>query len=196
LVRQIAPVVVIGSVGPGEDQLASVDGDEKVAGQLLAECMLRRGYRQCAVLMGELWRPGDNHFVEGIQQTLEAANLSVGALRVLSLRRDARMLRQQVRELLATRAEPLALICQGVSFAQWLRDFWENDPQLPWDRVGIAYHADTEQPDRPLPYPFTFQRLSTIDMSAMAGEMVLQLGSKGELPQRHVLLPMELCEPT
>jgi len=196
LVRQNAPAVVIGSVGPTEDKLASIDGDEHAAGRLLAEAMLRRGFRKFAVLVGELWHPGDNHFVEGFQRALEAAELSVGALRIRSLRHDVRVFQEELRNLISVSDEPLAVICQGVKFAQWLRDFRTSVPQLPWDRVGIAYHADTEQPDSSLPFPFTYQELSTVEMSAMVGEMFLKICSGSELPHRHILLPMGLRDPS
>jgi len=196
LARQSVPVVVIGSVDSADDRLASVDGDERHAGRLLAEHMLGKGYQQFAVLMGELWRPGDNLFLRGIEEVLGYTKLSIGDLRVRSLPHDVGTFRRQFLALLNEVPGRLAVICQNSTFVSWLNTILCNDAHTRRQDIGIAYHIDVEMPaGRDHRFPCTYQTVSAIEMSAIAGKMISQLSSGEQLAERHVVLPMALYDP-
>lgn len=195
LSKQNLPVVVLGSVEPTEENLASVDGDEREAGKLLADHLLGKGYRQFAVLMRELWRSGDNLFFEGVQESLHRAALPLGALCVRSLPYDQRIFNQRVRTLLAEATAPVGLICEGSQFAAWLDALRATEPEHNWDRVGIAYNSEVELSEASVPpHAYTFLKSTLAEMVAMAGKMMAQLAAGKELPQRHVMLPFALCD--
>lgn len=192
LVCHRTPAVVIGSVDPEDERLASVDADQRHAGHLLAECMLNRGFRQFVVLMPELWRRGDNLFLEGVRDTLDKQGLSVGALRVHSLPSVPRIAQDQVASLLASSTGPIALISWDVSVVPCIDAVRQARPDLWQSGVGVAFHDDAGIRDPNSAYPFTFPRVSVLDMSEMVGQMIVQLNAGDVLPQRHVLLPMAL----
>jgi len=188
------PVVVIGSVAPGEDQLISIDGDEKQAGWLLAKNFVDDGHRQFAVLMNEIWRPGDNLFLEGVQEALAEARLSVAALRVCALPDDQCLFDGQVRPLLREHHGPLGVICEGEWALRRLEELKGRDPSIDWRQLDVAVHVDAEMPDHDVRYPCTYQQVSVLEMSAMAGEIIVSLQRQRPILKRQILLPMALSQ--
>ncbi len=189
------PVVIIGSVDQVDDELASVDGDERQAGKLLAEHMLKRGYEQFVLLMSEVWRSGDHLFLEGVQGVLQDAGLSIGALRVRGMPDNPQVFRQQVRQLIAEASGELALICQNPAFIPLLDEMQQEDPAVDWKKVGIAFNADTEMPKQPPRYPCTYQQDSDVAMTGRVVKMLIQLSTGIAPNERHVVLPMALHDP-
>ncbi len=195
LSQQKAPVVVIGSVDPTNDKLASVDGDERQAGQLLAQHMLGQGHKQFAVLMSEMWRSGDHLFLDGVQRVLQDARLSIGALCVRGIPDNPHVFRQQVRQLLGEVNGKLAVICQNPSFASLFEQMQHDEPELQWSRVAIAFNADTQLPQPAPQYPCSYQQDSDANMTAQVVNMLIQLSQGTEPPTRHVVLPMAMFVP-
>jgi DNA-binding LacI/PurR family transcriptional regulator len=190
-----APVVVIGSVDSEEGTLPSVDADQRQAGRLLAECVLKRGCHQVIAFMPELWRPGDNLFMEGLADSLGKGGISAGSLRVWSLPAVAQIVQDRVVNLLADVEERLELVCHDYTIVTWIDALRESRPDLHWEKIGIAFQDETRTRDRHSPHPFTYTSVPVIDQSVLVGQMVARLGAGDELPQRHVLLPMGLFDP-
>jgi DNA-binding LacI/PurR family transcriptional regulator len=191
LASQNLPVAVIGSVHRTEDQLASVDCDQHQAGFLLAEHMLKKGYRRFTLLIRELWRPGDHRFFEGVQESLHAAGLPIGALRVCSFPIDPRSFRQQVGPLLGEMTEPTAVICRIPIFQSLLEGVRSAEPELPWHNVEVAVHFDNNVPDNLPACSYTCRKASVAEVAEIAGKMLVQISAGEQLVERHVFLPVE-----
>ncbi len=194
LSHQNMPVVVLGSVDSANERLASIDPDGQEAGRLLAKHMYKQGYRKFAVLNRELWRPGDNLFLEGVQEVLHTAELPLGALSILSLPHDQQLFNQRFHALLAELKEPLAVVCSDAGFVPWLDEMLSDESDLGGREMGIAYHAGTLVPDNleAVNCPFVYSKTSAGEISNIIGKMLVQMGSGTELSQRHVFLPVEL----
>jgi len=194
LLTQSLPVIVMGSVDLNEDQLASIDGDQQRAGELLAEHLVDRGRRDLVLLMSESWRPGNNNFLRGIEQALARCEPSI-TLRVRSLPNDPRTIQQQVLQLLAESRTPPAFICHLPTAPQAIADLMKQDSGVPRD-LAVVYHSDSERPAvDTLPFTYAYVETSREDMAAEAGRMLLDLNNDKPLEQRHRLLSTKLHVP-
>jgi DNA-binding LacI/PurR family transcriptional regulator len=194
LLTQSLPVVVMGSVDPNEDQLASIDGDQERAGLLLAEHLVACGHTNMVLLMSESWRPGNNNFLRGVEQALELHGLPI-ALRVRSLPNDRRMIQQQVLQLIAEAQTPPAFICHLPAAPRAIADLLTSEPSVPGD-LAVVYHSDCERPAvDTMPFAYTYIEKSREDMAEEAGRMLLDMSNGTALGDRHRLLQNKLHVP-
>lgn len=126
--RQIAgsglPAVVHGSLHPSVPNMPWIDRDHRAGGELMANHLLKGGFRHLAVLMRDRMFRGDHDLFDTVQQTAESAGLRLGDVSLRCLPADLAAVEATVLELLerfagsrvgfVCRSEPLA---QGVEAA-------------------------------------------------------------------------------
>jgi DNA-binding LacI/PurR family transcriptional regulator len=69
------PMVIHGSAYLDQENIPSVDVDNREAGKLLTEYLIQRGHRRMALLCVTDHLPGDNLFFDGTSEPLTAARL-------------------------------------------------------------------------------------------------------------------------
>ena len=106
--EQQAPAVVFGSVFATARSLSSADADPLESGRLMARCVVGRGHARIALLTRDVWLPGDNLLLDGINEALAKARLEEGALVIRSLPVDADLAATEVRDLLGQKRPPKA----------------------------------------------------------------------------------------
>jgi len=105
------PTVVVGSLCPDQQHIASLDSDSHAIGSLLARHLVTKGHRRMGLFVIGEGRPGDHAFFDGISNELTTAGLPHNALTVRIFPRDFDAFRAQVNELLSQPDRPTGIIC-------------------------------------------------------------------------------------
>jgi len=87
-------------------------------GRLAAEYLLARGYRRIALLMREMWFPGDRRMYEGVGRALDDAGLGHDSLMLRNLSVDPDALSADLRRLLTAADRPTGCVCRMPLFAK------------------------------------------------------------------------------
>jgi len=107
------PCVVLGTPYPGKRDLAWLDLDQREAGRLLIEHVLRRGRRRIAVFIRDQRALGDDHMLDEITAGVINAQLPAGALTVRSIPSNVELARTVVRQQFGDGRDPTAVICRS-----------------------------------------------------------------------------------
>lgn len=107
---QHLPAVVKGHVYPGITALPWIDEDQHRIGRLTAEYVLKAGHRRLAVLMYDNWAPGDNLFISGLMEVMQASGPKVQRLEICSLPPYELPISHRLGELLSAADRPTVLI--------------------------------------------------------------------------------------
>ena len=187
------PTVVFGTPYIDQRDIASVDVDNRGAGQLLTEFLTGCGHRRMAVLMGSEGQPGTNCFFDGVSDALTEAELPHNALIVRHVPVEPAAVAAQLHELLAMPDRPTALIARTPQMARAALMALDRLKVPAADRCEIVYqnHPATEQGD--LPLTCVQPCVSYGEIIGRIGEMLEQLGRGDILEQRQVVIPVELC---
>jgi DNA-binding LacI/PurR family transcriptional regulator len=189
------PALVLGSDYSSTRQLPSVDADQFETGRLAAEYLLKRGRRRIALLMREMWFPGDRRTFEGVGRAMDDAKLGHEALMLRNLSVDPATLAGDLQRLFQQESRPTGCICRSAMFAQAaMREAQALGLTVPADLELIVAGLD-RQSAAALGLPCVSMKVDLAEQVAVGGRMLLQLIGGGQPDPLHVILPVELVEP-
>jgi DNA-binding LacI/PurR family transcriptional regulator len=187
------PTVVLGTPHVDQKDIASVDVDNRMAGQLLTQYLTGCGHRRIAVLMALEGQPGTNCFFDGVSDALTTAQLPHNALIHRIVPVEASAVASQLHELLAMPERPTALIARTPTMAKAVMAAFDLLQAPVADRCEIVYqnHPAVEKND--LPFTCVQPQLSFGEIIGRIGEMLERLGTGEVLDLQRVVIPVELC---
>jgi DNA-binding LacI/PurR family transcriptional regulator len=195
VLRRGLPALVLGTDYSSTRQLPSIDADQYEIGRLAAGYLLARGCRRIALLMREMWFPGDQLLFEGVGRALDEAGLGHEALILRNLAADAALLTSDLHRLLTAKNRPAGCLCRMPFFAQAvIRTARSAGLKIPADLEVIC---DSLQRHTAAQWglPGICMKVEVEGQVALGGQM-LKLLLNGQRPDPlHVVLPVELVEP-
>ncbi|MHC4995440.1 MAG: substrate-binding domain-containing protein, partial [Planctomycetota bacterium] len=190
--RRGAPAVVFGGVYPNTAQLPSIDIDHTESGRLQARPLLERGHERIGLLMRESWLPGDNLFVDGVNEALALSGMLHGSLTIRSLVWESQAFEDAVRHLLSSDERPTGLICRdrfaAESVARVAAELGLNVPgdlELVYDGTDGTARVDT-------PPSCVRAEVEMDDQVRQVTEMLKKIMDGEGLDERHVVIPVRI----
>jgi DNA-binding LacI/PurR family transcriptional regulator len=155
------PAVVAGMLYASVPAMPWIDSDNRAAGRLLGERVLRAGHRSVLVLVRDRVLAGDYPFIDGVRDALSQAGAAAEAMIMRHLPVDPEMIREEVRRVLlqieplpgiVARSEPLAdgaaeaVEAMGlevgsdvtIALSDWYRRHGSTFPRYPFVRDTIT----------------------------------------------------------
>lgn len=185
------PVVVWGTLYPGNAPLPSVDGDHRSAGYLLTRHLIERGHRRMALLNPNVVRPGQHQFFDGMSAALTEAGLPHNAMIIRMVPYDDVTLEATVREMLASPDPPTALICRGENCAIRCTKAARTTQATATKPVDVVFRDPSGKIDLS-PFTHTQPVRGFSEVAREITRMLKRLCDKETLEQSRVLVPMEL----
>jgi len=189
------PTVVLSDVYAESESLTTMSGDQQSAGRMLADYLLNAGHRRIALLTHERWLAGDNLFLKGIMQALEAAQMPHGTLVVRSLANNLDEVARDVAQFWIAEDRPTGVICrtkaQADCVARSIREIvGERSESMPEIVFGVA--TGRQPPHCPFPYAVEQDMAQQI---SRALDMLVEMNATEGVRGQHVRLPIELILP-
>ena len=189
------PAVVFGGVFATTRRLPSADLDQHASGRLMATLAVDRGHRRIGLVMRDMWLPGDNQLLDGINEVLAEAGLNHGALIVRSLPVDREQAAAELRELLGRPNRPTALICRGRFFGEAAQAAAKAMGLRVGEDLTLVSDAESLQSAADLPWPKVCPELDYKAQAAIVGQLLREyIEGHPEVPQ-HKVIPVRLAEP-
>lgn len=190
------PVVVAGSVFSETSGLPCIDIDQRQAGRLLAQHVLSRGYRQIIVTMPSRWGPGDNLFIEGIEQIIHESRAHGPRLTVRSMPTDPEAVRSVVRQVLSSTSEPIATIFRSWEVANTILEIEKTlDFRAPEDLLVTVCNYSGAPADIPRKYPHIRPVEGESARGAAISTLLRGMTQVDRPATRSIVLPVELIVP-
>jgi DNA-binding LacI/PurR family transcriptional regulator len=190
------PALVLGSDYSSTRQLPSVDADQFETGRLAAEHLLKRGHRRIALLMRETWFPGDRRMFEGVGRALDEAKLGHDALMLRNLSVDAAMLSADLQRMLTQENPPTGCVCRTPLFAQAAIQTAHAANVIVPDDLELIVAGLDRQNVVSVGLPSVSMKVNVEEQVAIGGRMLQKIFRGEQLDPLHVILPVELVEPT
>lgn len=196
LIELHVPAVVYGSVYSTQLPITSIDSDNFQGGQLLTQYLVDRGHRRIAFLMTGAGRPGNNLFLDGINNALASTGLLPTVLIPRLIQNDLEALRAIARELFEGPDRPTAVITRGIAQLDVVTSVAADVGLAVPKDLEIVFDHDQTTPrlDTP-PYPWVQPTLSFTEITAMIGKILKELASGIPSTAKRVVIPMELHQP-
>lgn len=188
------PAVVHGTLHPSVPNMPWIDRDHRAGGALMANHLLKTGFRHLAVLMRDRMFRGDHDLFDTVQQAAESAGLRLCDVALRCLPADLAAVEATVLELLdryagsrvgfVCRSEPLA---QGVEAAARTRGLTVGKD------VGITLSDVYRRgSDSPPVWPHLKPSLSPEQIGQHIGRMLAQQASSKPVDPAHEVIPVYL----
>jgi GntR family transcriptional regulator of arabinose operon len=188
------PAVVFGTDFSSTRQLPSVDADQFEIGRLAAEYLLERGHKRIALLMREMWFPGDQRMYEGVGRALDDAGLGHDSLLLRNLSVDAEVLSADLKRLCTATDRPTGCVCRMPFFAETLAKVAESSGLAVPDNMEVISDGLNRQTAAHLGMTSVCMKVSVEEQVAIGGRMLAQLFAGQQPDPLHVVLPVELIE--
>lgn len=188
------PAVVLSDVYTESDSLTTMSGDQRLAGTLLADHLLKAGHKRIALLTHSRWLAGDNRFLEGITQSLEAAKMPQGTLVVRSMSEDPNEFMHDTAEFWAAENRPTGVICRTLTQADSVARVARA---IGGDKVGmpeIVFGVVTGRLSDDCPFLYALEQ----DLAAQicrALDVLADISRLSVARGQHIRLPIELVSP-
>jgi DNA-binding LacI/PurR family transcriptional regulator len=187
-----APTVIFGTPYLDQRDIPSLDVDNRAAGKLLAEYLIRRGHRRVALLTTAEGRPGDNCFFDGVSDAWTEGGLPHNSLIARIVPSRISSMAAQLEQFARLPDPPTALIARSPATARAASQAQQspvNGCAAPYE---IAYQNHPATAEDELPFACVEPILSFTDIAARIGEMLDRLGRGERLHEPHVVIPVEL----
>ena len=196
LIELRVPAVVYGSVYSSKLALSSVDADNCEGGRLLTQYLIDRGHRRIAFLMTGAGLPGNNCFLDGINEALAAAGLLPTVLIPRLIQNDIEAFQAVAKELLEGPNRPTAIITRGSAQVEVVASVASDVGLVVPEELEIVFDHDQTTP-RPttVSYPWVQPALSLTEITAMIGKTLKETSGTAPPHPRRVVIPMEFHEP-
>ncbi len=187
------PAVVIGHVEE-DTNLPNVDRDQYRMGQTSLRHLSAKGHSTIGLLMPELWKPGDNLLVTGIEDVISDPHTPGIRLKIQSLATESSSSRKLVQRLLQREDRPTALICRTHSMALEALEIAKKLALLvPKDLAILCLGRDEAALKNAKP-PITSMSYSGWDLGCQVGSL-LSLFKDNRWPgKKNVEMPSRLIE--
>jgi DNA-binding LacI/PurR family transcriptional regulator len=186
------PAVVLGTDYSSTRQLPSVDADQFEIGRMAAEHLLSHGHRRIALLMREMWFPGDRRMYEGVGRALDEAGLGHDSLVLRNLSVDADALAADLRRLFQADDHPTGCVCRMPLFAQATVRMAESLGLSAPDDLEIVSDGLNRQTAAHMGVSSVCMKVGVNEQVAIAGRMLAELFESRQPDPLHVVLPVEL----
>ena len=192
LAKSDLPTVILGSMDKGEEALPSIDVDNWEGGRLLTQYLLDRGHRRIALFSQTTWRPGDNAFLDGVNDALFKAQLPCGAMIFRALPMLESAVTAATRELLELPDRPTAIIIRNDQLPKAITSVANcMGLNAPSDVEVVFVDHATWNVDHSA-YTHVQPQMSVKDIAQLVSK-VLGKVARGTVPSDHrVVIPMEL----
>jgi len=190
------PVVVLGSLYPDQQHLASVDIDYRQAGRIMAQRLISRGHRRMALLTTGGGRPGDNALFDGISDAITEARLPHNALIVRIFPHDFESFRAQTRELLERPDRPSGIMCASDRLVKVVAAVAAESGLSLGTDLELIFQGQSKPEAERLPYPRVQPRMSFSEIAELVAEMLAQQSAGESLREKRVVISVELHDPS
>jgi DNA-binding LacI/PurR family transcriptional regulator len=192
VLRSRVPALVFGSDYSTTSDLPSLDADQFEAGRLAANYLLGRGRKRIALLMREIWFPGDRRMFEGVGRALDDERLGHDALMLRNVAVEPTVLAVELRRLLTQDHPPTGCLCRSPLFAEVaLEVALSLGLEVPGDLnivdVGLYRRAVSH-----LRLPFVSTKVDIERMAFEGGQMLARMLAGQPPDPLHVVMPVEL----
>lgn len=186
------PAVVMGTDFSSTRQLPSVDANQFEIGRLAAEYLVSRGHRRIALLMREMWFPGDQRMYEGVGRALDDGGLGHEALVLRNFSMEPKVLEADLRRLLTAENRPTGFVCRVPRFAEMVIEVAsEMGLSIPKDLEVISDGLNRQNAER-LTFPSVCMNVNVAEQVAIGAGLLAQLLERKQPDPLHVVLPVEL----
>ena len=189
------PTLVFGTDYSSTRQLPSVDADQYEIGRLATRYLVERGHRRIALVMRELWLPGDRRMLEGVGCALDEAHLGHKTLKLRNMSVDPAVLDADLRRLLTTEDRPTGCVCRTPFFAKAVLQAAKSAGLVVPADLDVVTDSSYQEIAASLPLASVCLKISVQEQMKHAGRMLLQLLNGQQPDPCHVIQPVELFEP-
>jgi LacI family transcriptional regulator len=185
------PMVIHGTAYLDQENIPSIDVDNREAGRLLTEYLVGRGHRRMALLCAADQLPGDNLFFDGTSEGLTAARLPHNALIVRSIPRHPETFAVEIERLLETDDPPTALIARTPALGLAALRAVERLRA----RIDVVCYAHRPMPETTFPYAQVVPQVPFVETIAELTQMLDVQARGSSLETKRVVIPVELRIP-
>jgi len=196
LIDNAVPTIVLGTPYAGQDCLPSIDYDNAQSGRLLMEYLIRRGHDRTALLTMTTpdARPGENDFFYGVGEAMSEAHRLPNTLRVRTLPRGLSGIAAEAKVLLAQPDRPTGVIARTEELAGIVIDVALTMGLAVPDDVEIVFKNRRPKTGQRIEQTQLHPAMNMSQFCEMAGAMLVRLWRGVPLEQKHVVVPVALCE--
>jgi len=184
---------IFGSVYPGIEKLPSLDVDQEQLGSLMAEYLLKKGYRKFAVLMHHEWRRGDNVMLNAITQKLGNIGYGMNDLDIYSIPSEKEIVDAEMEGLLDKANEPKGVFCREDCYAESLLEVMSKRG-LTLEDIGLISGGHVRRGQK-RSYPYTEPELDVPAQVEKLVKMMCELAAGKKLNPIQVKIPVVIHEP-
>ena len=178
------PAVVFGSVFPSTTRLSSIDLDQRQLGYLLAENLLAKDCQRLALVMHQVWLPGDNAYLDGIHAAIAASGKPLPPPTIRACAMDPEILAAEISDLLAQPEPPQGIICRSASIAEVALKVAPN--------LKIAYDAPDPSVALSGAACLVKPAVSFRDQTRAMAKLLRKLSKDPGTPATHQVMPVEV----
>lgn len=184
--------VVFGTVHATSKRLASADADHRAMGEIAARYLAERGCEKVAVVLRDRWLPGDNQFLDGVNDALAASGVNHGSpiLRSLPAQHDAIV--AETAQMLGDDDYPTGIICRGRLFAESVLEAISGSGLDVGDDVHVIANLDGSDQGATLPIPAVTAETEYADQIAILAKLLRDQIEGTRHDDEHVVLPVKL----
>jgi DNA-binding LacI/PurR family transcriptional regulator/DNA-binding transcriptional regulator YhcF (GntR family) len=188
------PAVVHGSLHPSVPSMPWIDRDHRAGGTLMAQHLLRAGFRHLAVLMRDRMFRGDHDLFDAVQKVAEEAGLRPTDVTLRCLPADLSAVEATVRELLDRAADKrIGFVCRSEPLAQGAEAAAHSCNLVVGKDVGITLSDVYRRgSDSPPAWPHLKPALSPEQIGQHIGRMLAQQAHGKPVEPGHEVIPVYL----
>jgi len=190
-----APTVILGTPYSDEQDIPSIDVDNRMAGRLLIEYLAGRGHRRMTLISAVEGRPGDCFFHDGLSEALTEAQLPHNSLILRIAPLNVEAVESVLDDLFTMDDKPTALIARTPVLARLAAEALKRSQRPAARSCEIVYqsHAATELTiAEPPPFTRVEPTISLRAMANQAGDMLERIEKGEPVEPLHIYVPIEL----
>lgn len=184
--------VVFGTVHATSKRLASADADHRAMGVLAARYLAEKGCKKVAVVLRDRWLPGDNQFLDGVNDALAESGVNHGSpiLRSLPAQHDAVV--GEIVQMLGDDDHPTGIICRGRLFAESVLEAIAGSGLEAGDDVHVIANLDGSDQGATLSIPAVTAETQYRDQIAILANLLRDQMEGTRHDHEHVVMPVKL----
>jgi DNA-binding LacI/PurR family transcriptional regulator len=186
--------VVFGSVHATSRRLFSVDADHRAMGFMAARYLADRGCKKMAIILRDHWLPGDNHFLDGVNEAMATSVVDHGSPVLRSLPAEHDAIVAEVAHMLEGGEGPTGLICRGRLFAESVLEAVASVGREVGEGIEVIANLDAADQGAVLPIPVVAAETSYREQVVTLGRLLQDQMDGTRRDDEHVVLPVKLIE--
>jgi DNA-binding LacI/PurR family transcriptional regulator len=188
------PAVVHGTLHPSVPDMPWIDRDHRAGGTLMAEHLLKAGFRRLVVFMRDRMFRGDHDLFDAVQQAAQTAGLAPTDVSLRCLPADLSAVEATARELLEHAAgDRVGFVCRSEPLAQGAEAAARARGLTVGKEVGITLSDVYRRgSDSPPAWPHLKPALSPEQIGQHIGRMLAQQALGKPVEPAHEVIPVYL----